>query len=231
MNKKVLIVDDDSITVKLLTSILEKHGFSVNSAFSGTEAISYLKQSKANAVLLDLNLPDMKGFEVLKYVRSHPVHNSIAIIIVTGIDDELETILGLEMGADDYIVKPFHQRELIARLATVLRRTEHLISQLTPVIMFDDFEIDIERRLVKKGNSCISLSFKEFEILLLLASNPGKVVSRETIIDKIGGLEYSPESRIVDMHISSIRKKLGDTNKAKRFIDTVTNVGYRFRDK
>jgi len=227
--KYVLVVEDDPITLKILCATIEKHGFSAIKATNGNDAFLSLKKHNIHAVILDLNLPDMNGIEVLKQIRNHPIFNSIAIIIVTENDDKLEAILGLEIGADDYITKPFHQRELIARLNAVLRRTQSIPSNLNSALSFGDLHIDIKKRTVKKNDKVIDLSFKEFEILCLLASNAGVVLSRETIINSIGGEDYSPETRTVDMHISSIRKKFDDTANEKKYIDTISGVGYRFR--
>jgi two-component system, OmpR family, alkaline phosphatase synthesis response regulator PhoP len=227
--KNVLIVDDDPITLKILGAAIEKYGFAVIRAENGKDALLKLKNYEITAVFLDLNLPDLNGLEILKTIRSHPIINSIAIIIVTQNDDKLESILGLEMGADDYITKPFHPRELIARLNTILRRTEKIQTNLQSYLIFNDLHIDIKKRTVKKQDYIINLTFKEFEILALLATNPGEVLPREAIMNAIGGLDYSPETRTIDMHIASIRKKLADTDKEKVYIDTVSSVGYRFR--
>ncbi|HWR60695.1 MAG TPA: response regulator transcription factor [Clostridia bacterium] len=227
--KNILVVDDDPITLKILCATMEKHGFSVIRATTGNDALLHLKNHRLQAVILDLNLPDISGSDILKHIRNHPVLNSIATIIVTENNDKLEAILSLEMGADDYITKPFHQRELVARLNTVLRRTRQATINLNSNLVFDDLTIDIRERIVRKQNKVIDLSFKEFEILALLAANPGEVLSRESIMDSIGGLDYNPETRTIDMHISSIRKKLDDTKSTKRYIDTVSGVGYRFR--
>ncbi|MGE5631981.1 MAG: response regulator transcription factor [Caulobacteraceae bacterium] len=227
--RNVLIIEDDPITLKILCATIEKHGFSVIKAENGNEALLHLKKHEIHAIILDLNLPDINGLEILKHVRNHPVLDSIAVIIVTENDDKLDAILGLEMGADDYITKPFHQRELIARLNTVLRRTLQMPSSMRSNLIYGDLNIDVKKRVVKKQNEIIDLSFKEFETLALLASNPGEALPRETILNAIGGLDYSPETRTIDMHISSIRKKLGDTGNIKKYIDTVSGVGYRFR--
>lgn len=227
--KNILVVDDDPITLKILCAAIENHGFSAIRATNGNDGLLHLKNRQIHAVILDLNLPDIKGIDVLKQIRNHPVLSSIATIIVTEIDDKLEAILSLEMGADDYITKPFHQRELIARLNTVLRRTQQAAVSLNSNLMFSDIAIDVKKRIVEKQDRIIDLSFKEFEILTLLAANPGEVMSRESIMDSIGGLDYSPETRTIDMHISSIRKKLGDTGSTRKYIDTVSGVGYRFR--
>lgn len=230
MGKQILIVEDDIISLKLLKGILSKYSFNIIETESGKEAMKLLTNNEFEGVILDLNLPDTSGLEILKAIREHPFNKSAAVLIVTENDDKLEAILALELGADDYITKPFHQRELIARLNAVLRRVETVRDNSSTIISFNGLEIDIEKRLVKNGGKIINLSFKEFEILCLLASNPGKVLPRQVILDRIGGLYYNPETRVVDMHISSIRKKLGDTNRQKLYIDTISGIGYRFRE-
>jgi two-component system alkaline phosphatase synthesis response regulator PhoP len=227
--QSILIVDDDPITLKILCNAIQTRGFSVITAATGQDALLSLQKHEISALILDLNLPDMNGLEILKQVRTHPVFHPIAVIIVTENDDKLEAILGLEIGADDYITKPFHQRELIARLNSVLRRTQQIHTNMHSYLIFNDLHIDIRKRIVKKHDEVINLTFKEFEILALLVTNPGEVMPRDTILNAIGGLTYNPETRTIDMHISSLRKKLNDTDKEKNYIDTVSGVGYRFR--
>lgn len=229
--KNVLMVNDNPDTLKVLCDTIEKYGFIVIKAISGNDALSKLQKYEVCAIILDLNLPDMSGLAILKQVRNHPILNSIAVIIVTENDDKLDAILGLEMGADDYITYPFHQRELIARLNTILRRTQQIHSNIHSYLVFDNLYIDFKKRIVKKQDVDVSLTFKEFEILALLAANPGVVFPREAIMNAIGGLNYCPETRTIDMHIASIRKKLNDTDKGKFYIDTVNGVGYRFREQ
>jgi len=223
-----LVVEDDIVNLKILNSILDNYGFSTLNARSYEEAIGMLDNEKIIAAILDLNLPDANGLEILKVIRNHTLHKNIAVLIVTVNQDKLDTVIGLEMGADDYILKPFHHRELVARLNAAIRRSKVISNLMGPVITLQDLTIDIEKRKVFRGEEVIELSYKEFEILYLLASNPGKVIPRETILDKIGGLTYNPNSRVVDMHISSIRRKLGNNGKKSPYIDTVSGVGYRF---
>lgn len=227
--KNILIVDDDPITLKILCAAVQTHGYTFIAATTGQEALFNLQKFEIDALILDLNLPDINGLEILKQVRNHPIINSIAVIIVTDSDDKFDVILGLEIGADDYITKPFHQRELIARLNSVLKRTHQIHTNIHSYLIFNDLHIDIKKRIVKKHDEVINLTFKEFEILVLLATNPGEVLQRDTILNAIGGLAYNPETRTIDMHISSLRKKLNDTDKTKSYIDTVSGVGYRFR--
>lgn len=228
MKGAILVVEDDVVNLKILNSILDNYGFSTLNARNYEEAIELLDSDNLVAAILDLNLPDANGLEILKVIRNHPLHKNIAVLIVTVNQDKLDTVIGLEMGADDYILKPFHHRELVARLNAAIRRSKVISNLMGPVINLQDLTIDIEKRKVFKGDETIELSYKEFEILYLLASNPGKVIPRETILDKIGGLTYNPNSRVVDMHISSIRKKLGSNGKKSPYIDTVSGVGYRF---
>jgi len=224
----ILVVEDDVVNLKILNSILDNYGFSTLNARNYEEAIELLDNDSIVAAILDLNLPDANGLEILKVIRNHSLHKNIAVLIVTVNQDKLDTVIGLEMGADDYILKPFHHRELVARLNAAIRRSKVISNLMGPVITLQDLTIDIEKRKVFKGDETIELSYKEFEILYLLASNPGKVIPRETILDKIGGLTYNPNSRVVDMHISSIRRKLGSNGKKSPYIDTVSGVGYRF---
>lgn len=231
MKNQILIVEDDIITMRTSSLILKNHGFDVLQAENGQDALIKLNENNnISGILLDLGLPDICGFEILKEIRKHPVHKNCAIVIVTINSDKLDCILGLEMGADDYITKPFHHRELIARLNAAIRRSSAESNNVGSVISTHDLTIYTEKRLVERKGQIIELPFKEFEILHLLASNPGKAIHRSTILDKIGGLDYSPDTRVVDMHISSIRKKLGDTKGQKVYIDTVSGIGYRFRE-
>lgn len=227
--RNILVIEDDPITMKILSATLDKHGFSSIKATTGKDALSLAEKNEIQGVILDLNLPDMNGMEILKHLRAHPLLSSVAAIIVTEHDDKLDAVLGLEMGADDYITKPFHQRELIARLNSVLRRTSQISVNPGKSLLFGDLHIDLKKRTVTLNNKNIELSFKEFEILAVLAANAGEALSRETIMDTIGGVSYNPETRTVDMHIASIRKKLDDAGSARKYIDTVSGVGYRFR--
>lgn len=227
--KTILIVDDDPITLKILCAAVEKYGFAVISTGNGADALLKLQRYEFVAIILDLNLPDISGLEILKQIRSHPALSTIATIIVTENDDKQDAVLGLELGADDYVTKPFHQRELVARLNSVLRRTQQISGNSGSILSFNDLQIDIKKRLVKRKSKVIDLTFKEFEILTLLATRPGEVLTRDSILDAIGGVAYSPETRTVDMHIAAIRKKLKDTDRGKSYIDTVSGVGYRFR--
>jgi two-component system alkaline phosphatase synthesis response regulator PhoP len=229
--EKVLIVEDEVITLKLLNHTLMNHGFQTLKAEDGKTAIEHLDAHKICAAILDLNLPDYNGMDILREIRRHPTHQSIPIIILTNNTDKIEAIVALEMGADDYITKPFHQRELIARLNVGLRRAKSFNEKLEVIkeIQFGDVVLNLENRQVLKGGLSVSLTFKEFEVLALLVRNPGKVFSRDKLLTDLWGEQYIAETRTIDMHISSIRNKLGDNNKDYHYIETIRGVGYRFR--
>lgn len=231
MGKNVLIIEDDIVNMKTSSLILKKHGFNTLKAENGKDALEKLNSNNdLIGVLLDLGLPDLNGLEIIKEIRNHPLHKNCALLVVTINSDKLDCILALEMGANDYITKPFHHRELVARLNASIRRAKNTINTRGPVIRSHDLTIYTEKRLIEQRGEVIELAFKEFEILHLLASNPGKAIHRNTILDRIGGINYCPDTRVVDMHISSIRKKLGDTKNQKIYIDTVSGIGYRFRE-
>lgn len=229
MVKKILVVEDDITTLNLVKHILEKNQYHPISTQYGSEALDYISSKKIHGAILDLSLPDTNGLDILKEIRKHPTLNDIPIIILTSNDDKVDTIVALEMGADDYITKPFHKRELIARLNVGIRRysSNHNLQQSK--LKIGRIEIDFENREVKISDKKVSLTFAEFELLALLSSNPGRVFSRDEILTKLWGDSYIVETRIVDMHISSLRKKLDDNKTNNQLIETVRGVGYRLR--
>lgn len=227
MTKKILIVEDDKTTLRLIQHILEKNQYIVLPAQYGSDAFEYIANKKIHGAILDLYLPDIDGIDILKKIRQHPILNNIPVLILTSNNDKLDTVLALEMGADDYITKPFNQRELVARLKASLRRSQQNSVAIDSKILIGDIKIDLENRTVKNEDTEIDLTFAEFELLSLLASNPGKVFTRDILLNKLWGESYTVETRIVDMHISSLRKKLKSC-KHKSLIETVRGVGYRF---
>jgi len=227
-NKNILVIEDDPIFIKLISHALEQHSFNVLRVTNGMNALDCLsKNNKIEAVILDLFLPDINGLEILKKIRTHPVYAEIPIIILTSNDDKLDAIITIEMGADDYITKPFHKRELIARLNAIMRRTKAALPLNTTIISICDIQLNTQGREVRRNGSEISLTFAEYELLLFLMVNAGNVFSRDRLLTEIWGESYITETRVIDMHISSLRKKLGDEN--NQFIETVRRVGYRFR--
>lgn len=227
--KQILVVEDDSVSLNLIGHVLENYGFSVLKARSGEETNHCLADPRISAIILDLNLPDTNGFEVLKSIRKHPIHHDTPIFILTCSNDKLDTVLALEMGADDYITKPFNKHELIARINAGLRRAKPAVSASGKHIVNGGLEIEPETREVRKNGTLVELTLKEYEILFFLAVNAGIVFSRDDILTKIWSDLYVTETRVVDMHISAIRKKIEEHEHRNQYIETIRGVGYRFR--
>ena len=214
-----MVEDDDAIAVPLVDG-LERAGFTTNRVATGADALANL--DRTDLVLLDLGLPDMDGSEVCRRVRSE---SAVPIIIVTARGDESERVLGLELGADDYIVKPFGLRELIARVRAVGRRSGSIQDVERPQ-QIGSLEIDRRTRRVAVDGDEVVLSPKEFDLLSLLGEDPGAVVSRQQIMDEVWDPHWYGPTKTLDVHIASLRKKLGDA----RLIETVHSVGFRLRD-
>lgn len=230
--KTILAVDDEIHILELLKYNLETNGYYVITAETGEEALELLAKEKVDAVLLDLMLPKIDGLEVLRRIRTTKEINKIPVILLTAKSDEFDKVLGLEMGADDYIAKPFSIRELQARVKAVLRRVseeQYLLTEKN-LISTHGLEIGLETKTVKKYGVPIEMSLKEFELLKLLAENPGKVYSRDVLLEKIWSYEYIGETRTVDVHIRHIRKKIEEDDSNPIFIKTVRGFGYKFRE-
>jgi len=230
--KTILAVDDEIHILELLKYNLETNGYYVITVETGEEALELLMNEKIDAVLLDLMLPKMDGLEVLRRIRAIEKIKKIPVILLTAKSDEFDKVLGLETGADDYIAKPFSIRELQARVKAVLRRVTEKQTALTnqKVICTHGLEIGLETKTVKKYGIPIEMSLKEFELLKLLAENPGKVYSRDILLEKIWSYEYIGETRTVDVHIRHIRKKIEEDDSNPIFIKTVRGFGYKFRE-
>ena len=226
--EKVLIVDDEEHIVELLKFNLLNAGYDVFTANDGINAVKIAKAEKPSLMLLDLMLPGIDGFDVCKEIKRNDEMKKTSIIMLTAKGEELDKILGLELGADDYITKPFSVRELLARVKAVLRRTNSVGEIEDDVYDSQNLKVDFERHEVCfKGNK-IDLTLKEFELLQILIKNKGKILTRETLLDKIWGYEYIGETRTVDVHIRYLRKKIEEDDKNPRFIETIRGVGYRF---
>ncbi len=230
--KTILAVDDEIHILELLKYNLETNGYYVITVETGEEALELLEREKIDAVLLDLMLPKIDGLEVLRRIRNTKKIKKIPVILLTAKSDEFNKVLGLETGADDYIAKPFSIRELQARVKAVLRRVTEEQSVLTEkkLISTHGLEIGLETKTVKKYGIPIEMSLKEFELLKLLAENPGKVYSRDVLLEKIWSYEYIGETRTVDVHIRHIRKKIEEDDSNPMFIKTVRGFGYKFRE-
>ncbi|MGO2889313.1 MAG: response regulator transcription factor [Leuconostoc mesenteroides] len=224
---KILVVDDETAIATLLQYNLQQNGYEVTVASDGLSAYQKAKEQQFNAILLDLMLPEMDGMTVLKQLRQDKV--STPIILVTAKGDELDRVLGLELGADDYITKPFSPREVVARLKAVLRRSQ--VSTDTNktdemVISIQDLLINDSKKTVMKENIVLSLTPREYDLLLYFAQRLGRVIDRETILTAVWGYEYTGESRMVDMHISNLRDKIESNPKAPKILKTVRGFGY-----
>lgn len=235
MNKKtILAVDDEIHILELIQYNLVAGGYEVLQAESGEEALEILENTKVDAVILDLMLPQIDGLEVLRRIRTKENIKKTPVIMLTAKGEEFDRVLGLEMGADDYIAKPFSVRELQARVKAVLRRTEDIPNATQEkqqnMISTHGLEIGIDTKRVIKHGKEIEMSVKEFEVLRLLAENPGRVFSRDVLLEQIWGYEYMGETRTVDVHIRHIRKKIEEDDSNPKFIKTVRGYGYKFRE-
>ncbi len=225
---KILVIEDEEHIVELLKFNLESNGYEVISASDGLEGLNMVKSEKPDLILLDLMLPKMDGIEVCKQVKSDINLNEIPIIMLTAKGSETDKVLGLEIGADDYITKPFSIRELMARVKVVLRRTfKEGAPDKEKVIEIGDLEIHVDKHEILRGDEVFQLTYKEFELLRTLAENKGKVLSRNYLLDEIWGYDYYGETRTVDVHIRHLRKKI-ETNDHK-YIETVRGIGYKVK--
>jgi phosphate regulon transcriptional regulator PhoB len=224
MANRVLIVEDEPDIRELLAFHLERDGFHVTKAKSGGDALRHIKSGLPDLVLLDLMLPEVDGLEVCRRIRQDPRTTALPIVMLTAKGEELDRILGLELGADDYIVKPFSPKEVVARVRAVLRRSRAM-SGTAPVVS-GRLTIDLERHTVVVAGATIELTPKEFDLLRALAEARGRVLSREFLLDRVWGYAASGEieSRTVDVHVRRLRVKLGEEGGR---ITTVKGVGYR----
>lgn len=220
----ILCIDDERNILNLLAFNLEASGYEVALADSGREALIMATERTPSLIMLDLKLPDISGFDVLKAVRANPITAAIPVILLTATDSEVDTVLGFELGADDYVTKPFGIRELMARVKAVLRRSGDTLAN--DLIRVGPLTIDSGNYEAFRNGEKIILTLKEYELLKLLAETPGKVLTRDYLLDRIWGYEFYGETRTVDVHIRHIRQKLGDD---AGMIETVRGVGYKMR--
>lgn len=226
--EKILIVDDEEHIIELLKFNLLNSGYEVLTANNGIDAVKIAKAEKPSLLLLDLMLPGIDGFDVCKEIKRNNEMKNTSIVMLTAKGEELDKILGLELGADDYITKPFSVRELLARVKAVLRRTNSFNDPEEEIYDSQNLKVDFERHEVSVNGEKVDLTLKEFELLQILIKNKGKILKRETLLDKIWGYEYIGETRTVDVHIRYLRKKIEEDDKNPRFIETIRGVGYRF---
>ncbi len=222
MTDTILVVDDEQHIIDLARMYLEQDGFHVDSATDGSVALQKILSNEPGLVVLDLMLPGMDGLEICRRVRAE---SDVPIIMLTARSDDIDKIVGLELGADDYLTKPFNPRELVARVKAILRRTDRKApdSDSAPVSIAN-LTIDPQRRMVTIGDNSVDLRMKEFDLLLTLAENPGVVFSRERLLDVVWGYDFAGETRTVDVHIAHLRHKLEGMHPS---IETVWGVGYK----
>lgn len=224
MAKTVLVVDDEERLVQLVTSYLEQEGFQTISAADGREALFVARQEKPDLIVLDLMMPEMNGYE---FMRVHRRERDTPIILLTARVEETDRVLGLELGADDYVTKPFSPRELTARIRAVLRRAGKE-PPVAEVLRAADITLDRERHKVTVGEKAVDLTPSEFDLLAALMSRPGRVFDRLELLDRVQGTAYEGYQRTIDVHVKNLRAKIEPDPKEPRYIETVYGVGYRF---
>jgi phosphate regulon transcriptional regulator PhoB len=229
--KKILVADDEKDIVELVAFNLEREGFAVSRAYDGQKAWEMVNREKPDLVILDLMMPEMPGMEVCARIRRQETTASLPIIMLTAKSDPIDKILGLEIGADDYLTKPFHVRELIARVRAVLRRSErHNDADLIESFDYRGLHIDFKSYQVTVDSQPIELSSREFKLLQFFTSHPGRVYSRDQLLDRVWGDEAFVEPRTVDVHISRLRGAIEPDKENPRYILTVRGIGYKFTD-
>ena len=227
---RILVVDDEEHIVELIRFNLEREGFEVIASGDGDAALKKVFSDQPDLIILDLMLPGQDGLSVCRTLRSDPNTREIPVIILSARTEEIDRILGLEMGADDYVTKPFSPRELVARVKARLRRDAKIKDSFPGQFTRGPMIVDPERFSVTVSGVKYDLTPKEFELLCILAREPGRVFSREYLLERIWGYDYIGDSRTVDVHIRHIRQKLEQVSESPQFVETVRGVGYRFRE-
>jgi len=227
----VLVVDDEADLVELVSYNLKKEGFAVDSALDGEQALSKIRKKKYDLLILDLMLPGLQGMELCRILRNDPKTVHLPIIMLTAKGEELDKVLGLEMGADDYMTKPFSPRELVARVKAVLRRSPGERPSGEGLLKMGGLEIDRERYGVSIKGKPVKLSATEFKLLLYLVERKGKVFSREQLLDAVWSDEAFVEPRTVDVHIRRLRSQIEEDPANPRYIKTLRGIGYFFAEK
>jgi two-component system response regulator RegX3 len=223
---RVLVVEDEESFSDALSYMLRKEGFEVSVAATGTSALTEFDRTGADIVLLDLMLPEMSGTEVCRQLRSR---SHVPIIMVTARDSEIDKVVGLEIGADDYVTKPYSPRELVARIRAVLRRNAGDVAELTPpTLSAGPVRMDVERHVVTVSGAAVPLPLKEFELLEMLLRNAGRVLTRGQLIDRVWGADYVGDTKTLDVHVKRLRSKIEPEPSAPRYIVTVRGLGYKF---
>ncbi|ABS61333.1 MULTISPECIES: response regulator transcription factor [Fervidobacterium] len=231
--KTIMIIDDQPEILELVSFTLQKEGYDVIPAEDAEKALQELKEKDVDMFIVDIMLPNMDGFEFVRTIRAKDKHKLTPVIFLSAKGEEFDKVLGLELGADDYIVKPFSVRELLARIRAVFRRMQlgTVVKEEKPKkIVAKDLEIDIDKYEVRVKGKKVSLTPLEFDLLRFLAENEGKVFSRDVLLDKLWGYDYFGDTRTVDVHIRRLRTKIEDDPSNPRYVVTVRGKGYKFRD-
>jgi two-component system, OmpR family, response regulator RegX3 len=222
---RVLVVEDEDSFSDALSYMLRKEGFEVAVAVSGPDALETFERNGADLVLLDLMLPGLPGTEVCRELRSR---SNVPVIMLTAKDSEVDKVVGLELGADDYVTKPFSSRELVARIRAVLRRRGDAEELALAVLEAGPVRMDVERHLVSVGGTSVQLPLKEFELLEVLLRNAGRVLTRMQLIDRVWGADYVGDTKTLDVHVKRLRAKIEPSPSEPRYIVTVRGLGYKF---
>ena len=236
--KKIIVADDEPDIVELVSFNLEQEGFSVKRAFNGRQALELVRAGKPDLVILDLMMPEINGMDVCRMIRGNAATADIPVIMLTAKSDQLDKILGLEIGADDYLTKPFHVRELVARVRSVLRRTErsgkldadNRDDDKQELLSWGGLQIDLRSYRATLDGKPVELSAREFKLLHFFISHPGRVYSRDQLLDRVWGDEAFVEPRTVDVHISRLRSAIEPDKENPRYILTVRGIGYKFAE-
>jgi two-component system alkaline phosphatase synthesis response regulator PhoP len=224
--RTILIIEDETELVNVLKAYLERAGYEVMTAGRGDTGLDLWRENHPDMVLLDLNLPGMDGIDIIREIRQT---DDTPVIMTTARVEEVDRLVGLELGADDYITKPFSPREVVARVKAVLRRVDKSTVQTADQIEFDDLKIDVNNYSIFQSDKEIELTPTEFSILVTLVQQPGRVFSRLQLLEASQGVAYEGYERSIDAHIKNLRAKLGDDSKSPRYIETVFGVGYRMK--
>jgi DNA-binding response OmpR family regulator len=228
MARTILVVDDETTLRETLVDALEAEGFRVVSAADGREALAVFRAERPDLVLLDLMLPELSGVEVCRIIRAE---SGVPIVMLTAKDSEIDKVVGLELGADDYVTKPFSVRELSARIRALFRRTEQAVTAETPPAVVDLGRVQVDiagHRLLRDGDA-LPVKPKAFELLVFLLRHPGQVFTRDQLLERVWGYDYGGETRTVDVHVHWLRSQIEEEPASPQFIHTVRGVGYGFR--
>ncbi len=233
--KTILVIDDEKDIVELVSYNLKKEGFAVDAAYDGETALKKIRSTPYELIVLDLMLPGVQGLELCRIIRNDPAIADTPIVMLTAKGEEVDKVLGLEIGADDYMIKPFSPRELVARVKAILRRSEHQKpansdeeNRTGQLLKMRDITIDKEKYIVTVGNKQLKLSATEFKLLLYLCERPNKIYNREHLLDAVWGDDVFVEPRTVDVHIRRLRTKIEDDPNNPRYIKTMRGIGYFF---